>query len=259
MASVVLLEKQGTTAILTLNRPDAFNAFDLDLMAALQEHLASLAVDPSVRAVVLTGAGKAFCAGGDLKWMLSHPLGAPAAIHRLAALFHLCVIEMRRMPKPVIGALNGAAAGGGFSTALACDFRVMNKSAVLRQAYTASGLCLDGGGTFTLPRIVGLSRALEIAAFDAPISADQALAWGLATRVCDDGQALPQALEMAQQLSAKAIGAFGFAKQLFNDSFSTSLESQLERERAAIEAAAAGAEGKEGIAAFSEKRKPKFV
>ena len=162
------------------------------------------------------------------------------------------------MKKPVVAAVNGVAAGGGFSLALACDFRVMDKSAVLRQAYTSNGLCIDGGGTFTLPRLVGYARALEIAAFDEPISADQALAWGLVTKVAEDGQALVEATAMAQLLSRRALNSFAWTKKLITDSFSTSFEAQLELERAALEACADHPDGREGLAAFAEKRKPKY-
>ena len=158
----------------------------------------------------------------------------------------------------MLAAVNGVAAGGGFSLALACDFRVMEKSAVLRQAYTSNGLCIDGGGTFTLPRLVGYARALEIAAFDEPISADQALSWGLVTKVVEDGQALVEATAMAQLLARRALNSFAWSKKLITDAFNTSFESQLELERTALEACADHPDGREGLAAFSEKRKPKY-
>ncbi|MEM2133683.1 MAG: enoyl-CoA hydratase/isomerase family protein [Candidatus Jordarchaeaceae archaeon] len=258
MDEPVKVKKEGEVAVLLLNRPEKFNAFDLDLIEQFENHLISLAVDNKVRAVVISGEGKAFCAGGDLKWMLEYPQGPHAAIHQLAARFHKAVSEIRRMNKPVIAAVNGIAAGGGFSLALACDFRVMARSAILRQAYTSSGLTLNGGGTFTLPRLVGLARALEIVAFDKPISSEQALAWGLATKVVDDGQALEEAIKMAHQLSSISLNAFGLSKKLLTDSFDTSFETQLEREREGIRECAAHPEGKEGIKAFTEKRKPTF-
>jgi 2-(1,2-epoxy-1,2-dihydrophenyl)acetyl-CoA isomerase len=160
------------------------------------------------------------------------------------------------MPKPVIAAVNGVAAGGGFSLALACDFRVMSESAVMRQAYTSNGLCIDGGGTFTLPRIVGLARALEIAAFDRPISSDRALSWGLATKVVPDGSALEEAMKMARDLARGSMNAFGWAKRLLTDSFDGSFESQIQREREGLSSCAAHPDGQEGLKAFAEKRKP---
>ena len=258
MTETVTVESKNGIALVMLNRSEAFNAFDMSTVAALADALVELAADASVRGVVISGEGRAFCAGGDLKWALSYKNGPPAAFHELAARFHLAIAEIRRMPKPVIAAVNGIAAGGGFSLALACDFRVLAKSAVLKQAYTASGLCIDGGGTFALPRLVGFARAMEILAFDRPISADQALSWGLATKVVEDGSALASSVEMAEMLAGNALHAFGVAKQLLTDSFDTSFETQIERERQALSACAGHAEGKEGLKAFAEKRKPNF-
>lgn len=258
MTEPVEVETKHGIAVLMLDRSEAFNAFDLRMVTSLADALVELASNSSVRGVVISGAGKAFCAGGDLKWALSFKNGPPAAFHALAARFHLAIAEIRRMPKPVIAAVHGVAAGGGFSLALACDFRVLARSAILRQAYTSTGLCIDGGGTFTLPRLVGFARALEIAAFDQPISADQALSWGLATKVVEDGQALVASLEMAESLAENALHAFGVAKQLLTDSFDTSFETQIERERQALSACAGHSEGKEGLMAFAEKRKPVF-
>ncbi|MEE8470369.1 MAG: enoyl-CoA hydratase/isomerase family protein [Dehalococcoidia bacterium] len=258
MAETVELTKDGQIAVLTLSRPEAYNAIDLDTAEHLANCLMSLSVDNSVRGVVLTGKGKAFCAGGDLKWMLGFPQGPSAAVHTLAAHAHQAVLEIRRMKKPVIAAVNGVAAGAGFSVALACDFRVMARSAVLQLAYPSAGLCVDGGGTFMLPRIVGLARALEITAYDRPISSEQALSWGLATKVVEDGHALEEALNMARDLAERSLSSFGWSKQLLTDSFNTSFETHLEREREGIRSCAAHADGQEGISAFIEKRKPVF-
>ncbi|HTS51908.1 MAG TPA: enoyl-CoA hydratase-related protein [Burkholderiales bacterium] len=256
--SITVTRKNGV-AVLMLNRADAFNAFDLAMGESFARNLVALASERRVRGIVISGAGKAFCAGGDLKWALSWENGAATAFHELAGRFHLAITEIRRMPKPVIAAVNGVAAGGGFSLALACDFRVMAKSAALRQAYTSSGLCIDGGGTFSLPRLVGLGRALEIAAFDRPIPAEQALSWGLASKVVEDGTALEAGIEMAGELAQKSLHAFGMAKQLLTDSFDTSFETQIERERKALSACAEHPEGQEGLKAFAEKRKPKYA
>jgi len=258
MTDTVKVEIKGDIVVVMLNRSEAFNAFDMSTVASLTDVLVALAADSSVRGVVISGSGKAFCAGGDLKWASSHKNGPPAAFHELAARFHSAVTEIRRMPKPVIAAVNGVAAGGGFSLALACDFRVLATSAVLKQAYSSNGLCIDGGGTFSLPRLVGLARAMEILAFDQPISAEQALAWGMATKVVEDGQALAASMDMAASLAQNALHVFGVAKQLLTDSFDTSFETQIERERQALSKCAGHSEGKEGLAAFAQKRKPKF-
>ena len=252
----VTLDRQ--VAQVVLNRPAAYNAFDYEMISQLGEHMMALAGDKDVRAVVISGNGKAFCAGGDLKWALGNSTRPAAAFHELAGRFHLAILEIRRMPKPVIAAINGVAAGGGFSLALSCDFRIMEKSAILRQAYSSSGLCLDGGGSFTLPRLVGYARALEIAAFDEPIGSDQALAWGLVTKVVEDGQALNEAADMARRLAQISLNSFDRCKKLITDSFNTSFETQLEKEREALEACADHRDGLEGLAAFSEKRKPNF-
>jgi len=259
MSELIELEKHDTIMRVALNRPEAFNAFNLELVSDLADQMTALAGDNSVRGVVLTGRGKAFCAGGDLKWALNHAGGPAAAFHTLAAQFHLAILEIRRMKKPVVAAINGVAAGGGFSLALACDFRVMDESAVLNQAYTSAGLCIDGGGTFTLPRLVGYARALEIAAFDKPISSSQALDWGLVTNLAATGQALNDATALAQELSQRSLNSFAWTKKLITDSYNTSFETQIEIERAALEACAEHADGREGLSAFSEKRKPEFA
>jgi len=258
MTESVKVTRDGEIACVVLNRPQAFNAFDLDLLEALAGELMTLAADKEARAVVITGEGKAFCAGGDLKYLLNAPEGPPAMFHKLAGHFHQAVLEIRRMPKPVIAAINGVAAGGGFSLALAADFRVMGESAVLKQAYTSAGLCLDGGGSFTLPRMVGLARALEIVAFDRPIAAKQAYEWGLATRIAPDGEVLTEALSLARELGAISLNSFGWAKRLLTDSFNTAFEAHLERERRGLVSCAAHPEGQEGMKAFSEKRRPVF-
>jgi 2-(1,2-epoxy-1,2-dihydrophenyl)acetyl-CoA isomerase len=163
------------------------------------------------------------------------------------------------MPKPVIAAINGIAAGGGFSLALACDFRVMAESAVLRQAYTSNGLCIDGAGSFILPRLVGMARAMEIMAFDKAISSEQALSWGLVTKVVKDGGTLEEATLMARELTQISLYSFGWSKKLLTDSLNTSFETHIERERRGLSSCAAHPEGQEGLRAFAEKRKPVFI
>jgi len=259
MSELIDVELKEHIAVVALNRPDAYNAFNYELVSQLANRLTTLAGDDGVRGVVITGRGKAFCAGGDLKWALEYPTGPGAAFHTLASQFHLAVLEIRRMKKPVVAAINGIAAGGGFSLALACDFRIMNQSAVLKQAYTSAGLCIDGGGTFTLPRLVGFARALEIAAFDKPIPSEQAFQWGLVTKVVAGGQALSEATAVVQDLARRSLNSFAWTKKLITDSFNTSFETQLEIERAALEACALHPDGQEGLTAFSEKRKPEFA
>jgi 2-(1,2-epoxy-1,2-dihydrophenyl)acetyl-CoA isomerase len=245
-------------ATIYFNRPKVFNSFDLEMINDFATKLSSLSTDQEIRSVVISGRGKAFCAGGDVRWAASHPKGAAAAFHLLAGSLHNAIVEIRRMRKPVIAAINGVAAGAGFSIALSCDFRVIERSAILRQAYTSNGLCIDGGGTFTLPRLVGLAKAIEIAAFDEPISADKALEWGLVTKVVEDGKSVEEAFEMAKRLANTSLYSFGRVKELLTESFNTPLELQLERERKGLSACAAHPDGREGIQAFLEKRKPLF-
>ncbi|MCK8601611.1 enoyl-CoA hydratase/isomerase family protein [Desulfoferrobacter suflitae] len=258
MEAPVEVGRRGEIAEVVLNRPEAYNALNAELVVQLCDHLTALATDDGVKGIVLTGRGKAFCSGGDLKWAAHSTRGVSSSFHSLAARFHLAVVEIRRMSKPVVAAINGVAAGAGFSLALACDFRVMARSAVLKQAYTSSGLSIDGGGTFTLPRMVGLARAMEIAAFDHPISAEQALSWGLVTHIAEDGKAVDAAMEMLKELTGKSLNSFGWSKRLLNDAFNNSLETQLELEREGIARCAAHPDGREGVAAFLEKRKPVF-
>jgi 2-(1,2-epoxy-1,2-dihydrophenyl)acetyl-CoA isomerase len=258
MTNPVLTERRGSILEIVLNRPDAYNALNLEMMKQLGEALSNAAVDDSILGIILTGKGKAFCAGGDLKWISQQAENAGPVLYQLAPQFHLSIVEIHRMGKPVVAAINGTAAGGGFSLALACDFRVMSQSAILRQAYTSSGLSMDGGGSFALPRLVGLARAMEILAFDEPISASSALEWGLVTKVVPPDQALSEARAMLDSLSKTSLHSFAWSKKLMNDSFNNTLESQLEWERQGISSCAAHPNGQEGIRAFVEKRRPVF-
>ena len=258
MDEQVKLEIRSGIGVITLNRAEAFNAFHASMIGNLAEKLIGLSRNADVVGVVLTGAGKAFCAGGDLKWLSASGMSHGATFHALAAAYHQAIVEIRRMPKPVVAAVNGLAAGGGFSMALACDFRVMNKSAIFRQAYTSNGLSVDGGGTFTLPRLVGSAKAMEILAFDRPISAEQALTWGLVTEVVENGQAVNRALDMVQEITKLPLSSFLASKKLLTDSFHTPFEHQLEKEREFLAWCADHPNGQEGIKAFLEKRSPVY-
>jgi 2-(1,2-epoxy-1,2-dihydrophenyl)acetyl-CoA isomerase len=258
MPDLIEVKHHENIAEVSLNRPQTYNAFNLEMVSQLADQLMALAKDEEIKGIVIAGKGKAFCAGGDLKYVIESAEGAGPAFHRLAAQFHLAITEIRRMRKAVVAAIHGVAAGGGFSLALACDFRVIEKTARLIQAYTSNGLCIDGGGTFTLPRVVGLARALEIAAFDNPISAQQALEWGMVTKVVEDGKAVEEALSMLRQLAQRSVHSFGWTKKLLTDSFTTSFESQIEMERTGLCECAEHPDGREGLNAFAEKRKPKY-
>jgi 2-(1,2-epoxy-1,2-dihydrophenyl)acetyl-CoA isomerase len=259
MDETIRLEVIERIARIRLNRPSAFNAFGMEMITFLADTLTGLSQDPAVIGVIIIGEGKAFCAGADLRWIASSGKRFGALFHSLAAKYHQAILEIRGMPKPVVAAINGMAAGGGFSMALACDFRVMESSAVLRQAYTSNGLSVDGGGTYVLPRLVGLARAMEIAAFDRPISAERASAWGLVTEVVPDGHSLRRALEMVVEIGRLPLSSFAASKKLLTDSFNTSFESQLEKEREFLGLCADHPNGQEGVKAFLEKRKPLYI
>lgn len=259
MGNLIEIKRHDAIAEVGLNRPNAYNSFNLDLLTQLAENLTKLAGDDSIRGIVLTGRGKAFSAGGDLKWIVNAAEAAGPAFHILAGQFHTAVLEIRRMKKPVIAAINGIAAGGGFSLALACDFRVMAKSATMKLAYTSAGLCIDGSGSFTLPRIVGMAKAMEIASFDKPITAEQALSWGLVTQLAEDNQALDDAIEMMKSLVSRSIHALGWCKKLFTDAYHTPFEAHIEMERQGLASCGNHPDGQEGLKAFVEKRQPVFI
>ena len=258
MEKSIKLERKEGIAIITLNRPRAYNSFDGEMVQLLTDTLIKLALDPEVVGVIISGEGKAFCAGGDLAWVKGYGGDLGTAFHELAASFHQGILEIRHMPKPVVAAVNGFAAGGGFSLTLACDFRIMETSATLKQGYTTNGLSIDGGGTYALPRLVGLARALQIAAFDEPISSEKAYAWSLATEVVEDGESIKRAIQMLEDMKKRSLTSFAASKKLINDSFNTALEAQLERERELLSWCGNQPNGREGIEAFLEKRKPIF-
>jgi 2-(1,2-epoxy-1,2-dihydrophenyl)acetyl-CoA isomerase len=258
MEETIKLSRNENFAEIWFNRPEAYNSFDLETVTLLSEVLLGISLQSDIEGVILSGVGKVFCAGGDLKWLKRAGDNYASSFHKLAAKYHQAVMEIRRMPKPVIAAVNGLAAGGGFSLALACDFRVMEKSAVLRQAYTSNGLSIDGGGTFTLPRIVGMAKALEIAAFDRAIDSTQAMKWGLATEVVEDGKSYKRGMELLWELNSGSISSFAASKHLITDSFDTTFEAQLEKERHMLSLCADGPEGREGINAFLEKRQSEY-
>lgn len=256
--SLILTEITNNIAIVRLNRPSDYNALNEPALKQFADTMISLAINDDVHAVIITGNGKAFSGGGDLKSGSSAEGGVSHYFYNIAHFIHLGVLEIKRMPKPVIAAINGIAAGGGFSLALACDFRIMATSAKMRQAYTSNGLSIDGGGTFTLPRLVGYAKAIEIAYLDQVITADDALKFGLVNMVVPDDQLFEKALELAKKSKNVSLNSFGLTKQLLNESFTNTLERQLELERVYLSEAAKSKDGLEGIQAFLEKRKPNF-
>ena len=260
MNSTVHLERNDDLAVVRLHRPETFNAIDAVLAADLREALLTCWNDRSIRAVVLTGDGKAFCGGGDLKNISAAGEDADlgAVFYDVAGTFHESILAIRRMPKAVIAAINGPAAGGGFSLALACDYRVMSRDAFMQLAYTSHGLSIDGGGTFTLPRLVGLSGAMKIALFDERMLAAECLDLNLVHEIVPGDELTERAMALGQRFAAMPVEVIGRTKRLFNRSFDSPLEQQLEAERTELARAGSHAEGAEGIAAFLEKRRPDY-
>ncbi len=245
--------------VVTMNRPQAYNALNLSLTQALIEAFQTAADDPGVRAVVLTGSGPAFCAGGDMKEARDRvAAGAMPLFRELTKFLHRLVPDIRLLPKPVIAAVNGPAAGAGFSLAMACDLRVMSASGWFKQAYTSIGLCPDGGWSLTVPAAIGPARAAQLIFLDEQVSAQTALEWGLVTRIVPQEQVVDEASAIAGRLADGPQASFAEAKRLLNASAYPSLESHLELERQALMRCAGTPDFAEGVAAFVEKRSPRF-
>lgn len=257
MSELVVVDRPApAVARVVLSRPEALNALSLELCAALSDALIAAQSDRSVRAVILGGAGKAFCAGGDLAAMREAGDGVGAFIRRLTLAFHGVVTAVTRMDKPVVGAIRGAAGGGGLSLALACDLSVVAEDAKLVPGYPAIGFSPDGGLSFHLGRALGPRRTLSILLRNQPIRPADALSWGLVTELAPAAEVDERALALAVELAAGPTAAFATVKRLVYRP--GSLEEALEDERQRIADAAASADGREGVAAFLEKRRPRF-
>jgi len=245
-------------ATITINRPDAANAMSPQCAAELADVALRCDDDPSVRAVVITGAGRMFCAGGDLGAFASAGEGSKSLLKKMAGDLHMGLSRFARMSAPVIGAVNGTAAGAGFSLVMACDLAVAAESAVFTMAYTNAGLSPDGGSTFYMPRKIGDRRTRELMLTNRVLKAPEALTWGIVNDVVPDAEVLDRATKLAGRLAAGPTLAFGAVKNLLNGSFDQTLESQMELEARSIGEMSATADGQEGIRAFLEKRKPGF-
>jgi len=244
----------GAVLTITLNRPDVLNA----LNASMQKELAAAfkgASDPGVRAVVLTGAGRGFCVGQDLTEFRDSPgdIG-----NRLRSNYHPNVLAIRRLEKPVIAAVNGAAAGAGLSIACACDIRLAADSASFVPAFINIGLIPDSGGSYFVTRLLGYARAFEWMTSGRKLSAAEAHAWGLVSEVVDDADLAARTADLAAQLAAMPTRGVGMTKRLFDRAATSALEEQLELEAQLQTAATQTDDFKEGVAAFLEKRAPRF-
>lgn len=250
------VEVDGAVATLTLDRPEALNALTIPLKFGLLGALESIAADRSVRAVILTGAGRAFCAGQDLAER-EEPGAAPLDVELLER-YNPIVRALRSMGQPVIAAVNGVAAGAGASLAFACDLRIAASDARFVLAFGRIGLVPDSGATWFLPRLIGASRAAELAFIGDPVSADDALRIGLVQRVVPGDELLAEARAMADRLAASAPAALAMTKAALERSWSIDLDDALDEEARLQGLAGASADHAEGLAAFREKRPPRF-
>jgi 2-(1,2-epoxy-1,2-dihydrophenyl)acetyl-CoA isomerase len=254
----LIFEKADQVAILKLNRPEVFNAGDIGLFEDVIKVLEVCTVDEEIRVIILTGEGRAFCAGGDVAMFNSSP-DPGEAIRQLTKRFHFLISGIRRIPKPVIAMINGTAAGGGISIAAACDLRICASSAKFRQAYTSNGLAPDGAWTLLLPLLIGFGKASELAYLDPVFDAKEALAMGLVNKVVEDGELEHTTRQIALKLARGATLSYAIVKENFNEALFGLLERLLESERGGIIRAGKTKDAREGIAAFLERRQPSFT
>jgi 2-(1,2-epoxy-1,2-dihydrophenyl)acetyl-CoA isomerase len=252
----VLTEDHGGVRVITLNRPDVLNAFDSRLLEDLFGALTAAGDAAEVRCVVVTGAGRAFCSGADLR---GHTPGETSLGALLRRGFNRIVLRLRTMEKPVIAAVNGVAAGAGCNLALAADLRVASDRATFIEVFTRVGLIPDSGGTWLLPRFVGVGRALEMMFFAEPIDAAAAERLGLVNRVVGQDELMPRALEWAGRLAQGPTRAYGLIKRGVDRALALDLRGALEYEAYLQEIAGRSDDHREGVAAFLEKRAPLYA
>jgi len=258
MSEAVQIEVRDRVAVLTLSRPDTGNAIDQEMADCLLEAALACASDDGIRAVVLTGRGKSFCVGGDVKAFAAAGPGASTLVLGLTASLHMAVARLARMEKPLVTAINGAAAGAGFGLAILGDVALGARSAKFAMAYGAIGLTPDGGATWLLPRLVGYRQAQRLALTGARIDAVEAERIGLITQTIDDEALQDAAFSLAETLAQGPRRAFARTRALLHQALSNGLETQLEREAQGIAEAIGLPEGREGIAAFVARRPPDF-
>lgn len=252
----ISFEQSGAVARITLNRPDAANGMN-DTMTRELADAARRCDNTATKAVVLTGSGRFFCPGGDLKAFASAP-DRGAFIKGVADDLHRAITTFARMNATLVTAVNGTAAGAGFSLAVAGDMALAAESASFTMAYTKVGLSPDGGASHTLPRLIGMRRTQELMLTNRTLSAAEAQQWGLVTEVVADAELADRATQLAERLAAGSAGANGAVKALLLSSLKSSLEEQLEAEARSIAARANSADGTEGVDAFLAKRRPEF-
>lgn len=254
--SFILTEMKGEVMVLTLNRPDKFNSFNREMALQLQDALDAASNDTSVRAILLTGQGKAFCAGQDLAEAIDEQ--GPGISRIVEEHYNPIVLRIRSIEKPVIALVNGVAAGAGANIALSCDVVLAAASASFIQAFSKIGLIPDSGGTFFLPRLVGFQRASALMMTGDKVTATDALQMGMVYKVLADESSMEEALKTAAGLAAMPTKALGLTKRLLNDSLFNTHDKQLAAEGRVQVEAASTYDYSEGVNAFLEKRKPVF-
>lgn len=253
----ILTDLSDGVFTLTLNRPEVLNAFNDRMAEEMQDALKRAERDGAARCVVVTGAGKGFCAGQDLGALRSRGDSFSFRDH-VQRTYNPIVSKMRSMEKPIVGQINGAAAGAGMGIALACDLRYAAAGAKFRLAFSGIGLAPDSGTSYFLPRLIGFGRAFELAATNEPITAEDALPLGLVNRVLPADQLAAATRELAVRLAQAPTKALGLTKRAMNRAFQLTIDEALDYEAYLQEIAARTADHREGVAAFLEKRKPEF-
>lgn len=256
MSDTLIFEKQGQVAIIKLNRPAVFNSFNREMALALQSKLDDLAIDESVRAIIITGMGKAFCAGQDLAEVVA-PDG-PNMQTILSEHYNPIIRRIRNVSKPIIAAVNGVAAGAGANIALACDIVLASENASFIQAFSKIGLIPDSAGTFFLPRLIGFQKASALAMTGEKVSATDAEKMGMIYKVLPEPSFMEDVLKLAHDMSVMPTYALGLIKASMNASMTNNLDEQLVLEEINQIKAGNSEDFKEGVAAFIEKRKPEF-
>ncbi|MGE5667942.1 MAG: 2-(1,2-epoxy-1,2-dihydrophenyl)acetyl-CoA isomerase PaaG [Betaproteobacteria bacterium] len=255
----IRFETDGAIARITLNRPDRLNSFTAQMHAELRDALARVADDTGIRALLLTGSGRGFCAGQDLADRAVAPGTAPVDLgESIERNYRPLVLALRNLPLPVVCAVNGVAAGAGANLALACDLVVACRSASFIQAFCRIGLVPDSGGTYFLPRLAGSARAMGLAMLGDRIPAEQAAAWGLIWKCVDDAELAPTVDALLAQLAHSSTRGLAAIKRAMHASAGNSLEQQLDLERDLQRELGFGPDYREGVAAFLEKRSPSF-
>lgn len=255
----VLVSLEAGVLLITLNRPEKLNALNPEMHERLREAFARAAEEPAARAILLTGAGRGFCTGQDLAERDVRPGAPPIDLSvSLGSYYNPLVRRLRELPKPIVCAVNGVAAGAGANLALACDVVIAARSASFVQAFSKLGLVPDSGGTYFLPRLVGTARAMGLALFAQKLDAAQAEQWGLIWKVVDDARLADEARALAATLANGPTKGYGLLKRAMYASAGNSLNAQLDLERDVQREAGLTSDYREGVVAFKEKRAPRF-